>query len=80
MICFARLPLLRPPYLYSVHNSPSKCTEVYKDVPKEVWQTITQAGRVQQEMVYTARNSIWPIDGGILEHVDTENRYMLITG
>ena len=75
-----RLPILRPPYLYSIHNSPIKYSGVYEGVPKEVWQTITQAGRVQQEMVYRARSNVWPIDGGILNQTDYENRAALITG
>ena len=57
-----------------------KCSEVYKDVPKDVWQTIVQAGKIQQEMVYTARNSVWPIDGGILEDVENDVGRMLLTG
>lgn len=71
---------MRPPYLYSIHNSPVKCSEVYHDLPKEVWQTITQAGRVQQEMVYRVRNNIWPIDGGALELAESDIKDIIVTG
>lgn len=53
---------------------------MFQDIPKDVWQTIIQTGRVQLEMVYRARSGIWPIDGGILEHGDRDNRDVLITG
>lgn len=75
-----RLPVLRPPYLYSIHNSPPKCIEAYQDVPKDVWQSISQTGRVQLEMVYKSRYNVWPIDGGVLEHVETDGKDLVITG
>lgn len=75
-----RLPLVRPPYLYSIHNSPAKCSEVYENVPRTTWQTVVQAGRVQQEMVYRAKSSNWPIDGGILEQPDSDTKDILVTG
>ena len=80
LFTFVRLPLLQPPYLYSIHNSPVKCMDVYESIPKDVWQTINQAGRVQLDMVYSSRSKNWPIDGGVLEHVPEDNRDMLITG
>lgn len=75
-----RLPLLQPPYLHSIHNSPVKCLEVIESVPKDVWQTIKQAGRVQLEMVYGSRIKNWPIDGGVLEQAFEGNRDLLVTG
>lgn len=74
------LPLLRPPYLYSIHNSPTKCLEVHQQVSKEAWQTISQAGKVQQELVYSAKCSVWPVDGGVLEHREQDGRDVVITG
>ena len=52
------LPLLLPPYLYSMHNSPVKCVEVYSNVTKEVWQTISKVGKVQQEAIYRAPSKV----------------------
>ena len=74
------LPLLRPPYLYSIHNSPTKCSDVYENVPKDSWQTLAAAGRVQLEVVYTARSGIWPVDGGVLKQRDSDIRDLLVTG
>ena len=52
------LPLLLPPYLYSMHNSPVKCVEVYSNITKEVWQTISQVGKVQQEAIYRSSSKV----------------------
>lgn len=57
-----------------------KYSDIHQDTPKDILQIISQAGRVQQEIFYRARNSVWPIDGGILEHMDNDNRDLLITG
>ena len=57
-----------------------RCLQVYEDIPKDVWQTISQAGRVQLDTIYTGRNRSWPIDGGLLENSDTESRNLLLTG
>ena len=75
-----RFPLLQPPYLYSVHNSPVRCMQVYEDIPKDVWLTIYQAGRVQLGTVYTGRSKNWPIDGGLLGDTGKDTRNLLVTG
>ena len=53
-----RLPLLKPPYLHSMHNSPVKSVELRSDVSRELLQTLSQVGRVQQEAVYRARAKV----------------------
>ncbi len=71
---------MRPPYLYSIHNSPVKCSAIHIDISKDVWQTIFQTGRVQQDAVYGAKSKVWPIDGGILDRGLADNKDVLITG
>ena len=74
------LPVLQPPYLYSMHNSPVKAIQVYSDVSKEVVQTISQVGRVQLETIYSAQCKMWPIDGGVVDPARNDNRELLISG
>ena len=74
------LNLLQPPYLYSMHNSPVKCVEVYTHVSRENWQIIAQVGRVQQEAVYRGHAKMWPIEGGILQPFQHDKREVLISG
>ena len=74
------LPVLQPPYLYSMHNSPVKAIQVYSDVSKELVQTISQVGRVQLETIYSAQCKMWPIDGGVVDPPKHDNRELLISG
>lgn len=51
---FFSLPLLQPPYLYSMHNSPIKEVAVYSNIDRDVWSIIQRVGKVQQESVFRA--------------------------
>ena len=75
-----RLPLLRPPYMCSLHNSPVKCVNVYSNVNRDIWQTISQVGRVQQDAIYQSHVRAWPINGGHLEPVSHDRRDLFVTG
>ena len=74
------LPLLLPPYLSSMHNSPVKLVDVYTNVSKEVWQTMCQLGKIQQDVLYRASSKVWPIDGGSLMFPAKENHTLLLSG
>ncbi|KAL5473173.1 hypothetical protein EMCRGX_G027621 [Ephydatia muelleri] len=74
------LPLLLPPYLNSMHNSPVKLVDVYTDVTKEIWQTVCQLGKIQQDVLYRASSKVWPIDGGSLMFPAKENHTLLLSG
>ncbi|XP_019850338.1 PREDICTED: lethal(2) giant larvae protein homolog 2-like [Amphimedon queenslandica] len=75
-----QLPLLQPPYLYSLHNSPVKEVAVYGNINKEVWSIINCTGKVQQESVYRAPTKVWPIDGGVLEGSFHDSKDILLSG
>jgi lethal(2) giant larvae protein len=74
------LPLLQPPYLYSMHNSPIKEVSIYGNLDREVWSIINRVGKVQQEAVYRAPCKVWPIDGGILDNNVSDTKDILISG
>ena len=53
-----RFPLVPPPYLISPHNSPMKLVTLSSRVSREVWQSLSQIGRVQRETVYRASTKV----------------------
>jgi hypothetical protein len=64
----------------SLHNSPVKCVNVYSNVNRDIWQTISQVGRVQQEAIYQSHVRAWPVNGGHLEPISHDRRDLFITG
>jgi lethal(2) giant larvae protein len=73
-------PLVPPPYLFSPHNSPIKLVTMSSGVGREVWQSLSQIGRVQRETVYRASIKKWPVNGGKLRSRPHDRRDVLLTG
>ncbi|CAI8051354.1 LLGL scribble cell polarity complex component 2 [Geodia barretti] len=73
-------PLVPPPYLISPHNSPMKLVTLSSRVSREVWQSLSQIGRVQRETVYRASTKKWPVNGGKLRSRAHDRRDVLLTG
>ena len=51
-------PLLPPPYLFSVHNSPVKLMAMQSRVDRDVWRSVSQIGRVQKEAIFRASTKV----------------------
>ena len=51
-------PLVPPPYLFSAHNSPVKLMKMQSRVDRDVWQAITQTGRLQKDSVYRSTTKV----------------------
>lgn len=52
------LPQLKPPYLYSVHNSPVKAIDIYNNVQSDVWSLLQTTGALQNNSYYRASNKV----------------------
>ncbi|XP_012269374.2 lethal(2) giant larvae protein homolog 1 isoform X3 [Athalia rosae] len=52
------------PYLVSLHASAVTCSQHVPNVPQELWNSITAAGKAQTEHLYSEKT--WPIDGGLI--------------
>lgn len=53
-----RLPQLKPPYLYSVHNSPVKAVAIYNNVQSDVWTLLQTTGALQNNCYYRASSKV----------------------
>jgi lethal(2) giant larvae protein len=73
-------PLVPPPYLFSAHNSPVKLMKMQSRVDRDVWQAITQTGRLQKDSVYRSTTKRWPVNGGKLKNRPHDRRDLLLTG
>ncbi|XP_066592314.1 lethal(2) giant larvae protein homolog 1 isoform X2 [Prorops nasuta] len=52
------------PYLVSLHASAVTCSQHIPNVPEELWEAVTAAGKTQTEHLYSEKP--WPIDGGTI--------------
>ncbi|KAK0172994.1 hypothetical protein PV328_006251 [Microctonus aethiopoides] len=72
------------PYLVSLHASSVTCSQHVSNVPDELWDAITSAGKSQTEHLYSDKE--WPIDGGLLLcqksiiNAKTKCKELLLTG
>nr|CAD7457896.1 unnamed protein product [Timema tahoe] len=75
------------PYLVSLHASAVTCSQHVSNVPQDLWEAITAAGKLQTQDLYSERQD-WPINGGkilVPERASgnaetTPQRELLLTG
>ncbi|XP_041364790.1 lethal(2) giant larvae protein homolog 1-like isoform X2 [Gigantopelta aegis] len=70
-------PVIRLPYLNSIHSSAITCSQHISNVPDQLWQKISDAGESQNKD-YSPRE--WPINGGKRLSKDPVSRDLLLTG
>ncbi|XP_046587651.1 lethal(2) giant larvae protein homolog 1 isoform X2 [Neodiprion pinetum] len=60
------------PYLVSLHASAVTCSQHIPNVPQNLWESITAAGKAQTEHLYSDKS--WPIDGGLILTANPANK------
>ncbi|XP_048847305.1 lethal(2) giant larvae protein homolog 1 isoform X3 [Brienomyrus brachyistius] len=70
-------PVIPSPYLASLHSSAITCSYHVSNVPRELWQRVAAAGRLQSPSQTAAK---WPISGGNSFASAPKQKDLLLTG